>query len=119
MRRVHNALRRSVQDSDVMPDFPGKRVSSATFGVCMCVCLCLFVNVRDCTSACPTGLPLCSSTLWSMPFFAQWLRRFVSKVVDDDRHRSLNAYFRLVCCMYREELLECGAFREFVGVTDA
>jgi hypothetical protein len=54
-----------------------------------------------------------------MPFFAQWLRRFVSKVVDDDRHRSLNAYFRLVCCMYREELLECAAFREFVGVTDA
>ncbi len=85
----------------------------------MCVCLCLFVNVRDCTAAWPTVLPPFSPALWNVPIFVQWLRRFVSKVVDDDRHRSLNAYFRLVCCMYREELLECAAFREFVGVTDA
>ncbi len=32
MRKVHHALRRTVQDRDVFPDFPGKRVRGARRG---------------------------------------------------------------------------------------
>ena len=43
----------------------------------------------------------------------QWLRRILDKAVDG-RHRELNAYLRLICCMYREHLFRCKHFRELV-----
>ena len=121
MRKVHHALRRTVQDRDVFPDFPGKRVRGARWGF---FAYPLMLGALDglvmgaghgceratcCLCQHRVALYVCAYML-----VVQWLRRFVSRVEDDDRHRSLNAYFRLVCCMYREELLTCDLFRQFV-----